>query len=45
MINEEQLKELLEKLKTIVVGFDSLIYPVRNIYDEHPEIEGTNNNA
>lgn len=44
MINEE-LKEVLEKLKTLVAEIELLVYPVRNIYDEHPEIEDSNKDA
>lgn len=38
MINEE-LEKILEKLKELVREIDLLVYPVRNIYDEHPNIE------
>lgn len=44
MTNEE-LEKILEKLKELITEIELLVYPVRNIYDEHPEIEGTNENA
>lgn len=44
MINKE-LENVLEKLKELITEIELLIYPVRNIYDEHPELEETNENA